>query len=87
MQSRNRDTDIKNGCVDMEGGMNQEFGTDIYTLPYLNWITNKDLLYSTGNSAQCYMTAWMGRESGGEWIHICVWLRYFAVHLKLSQHC
>ena len=23
------------------------------TLPYLKWIMNKDLLYSTGNSAQC----------------------------------
>lgn len=26
MQSRNRDTDIKNGCVDMERGMNQSLG-------------------------------------------------------------
>ena len=27
--------------------------------------TNKDLVYSTGNSAQCYMAAWMGAEFGG----------------------
>ena len=33
-------------------GTVREFGTDIYTLLYLKWITNKDLLYSTGNSAQ-----------------------------------
>ena len=33
-------------------------------------ITKKDLLYSTGNSAQCYVAAWMGGESGGEWIHV-----------------
>ena len=26
----------------------------MYTLLYLKWITNKDLLYSTWNSAQCY---------------------------------
>ena len=26
---------------------------DMYTLLYLKWITNKDRLYSTGNSAQC----------------------------------
>ena len=45
---------------------------DMHTLPYLKWITNKDLLYSTGNSAQCYMTAWMEGEFGGEWIHECV---------------
>ena len=31
---------------------------------YLKWITNKDLLYSTGNSAQCYVAAWLGGESG-----------------------
>ena len=29
----------------------------------------------------------MGGESGGEWIHVNVWLSPFAVHLKLSQHC
>ena len=54
---------------------------------YLKWITNKVLLYSTGNSAQCYVAAWMGGESGGEWIHVYVWLSPFAVHLKPSQHC
>ena len=29
----------------------REFGMDMYTLLYLKWITNKDLLYSTGDSA------------------------------------
>ena len=29
-----------------------EFGTDMYTPLYLKQITNKDLLYSTGNAAQ-----------------------------------
>ena len=37
---------------------------DLYTLLYLKWITNKDLLYSTGNFAQCYVAAWMGRGLG-----------------------
>ena len=46
-------------------GIVREFGTDMYTLLYLKRITNKDLLYSTGNSAQCYVAAWMGGESGG----------------------
>ena len=32
----------------------------MYTLLYLKWITNKDLLSSTGNSDQCYVAAWMG---------------------------
>ena len=32
-------------------------GIDMYTLVYLKWITNKDLLCSTGNSSQFYVTA------------------------------
>ena len=38
----------------------------MYALLYLNWITNKDLLYSTWNSPQCYVAAWMGEEFVGE---------------------
>ena len=37
-----------------------------HTLLYLKWITNKALLYSTRNSAQRYVAAWMGEEFGGE---------------------
>ena len=29
----------------------------------------------------------LSQESGGEWIHVYVWLSPFAVYLKLSQHC
>ena len=39
-------------------------GMGMYTLLHLKWITNKDLLYSTGNSAQCYVAAWMGGRFG-----------------------
>ena len=70
-----------------DGGRDREFGMDMYTLLYLKWITNKDLLYSTGNSAQCYVAAWMAGEFGREWIHVYVWVNPFAVHLKVSQHC
>ena len=52
----------------------------------LNWITNEGLLYSTGNSAQRCVATWTGEGRGGEWIHIFIWLRASAVHLKLS-HC
>ena len=55
----------------------------MYTLLDLKWITNKDPLYSTWNSAQYYVAAWMGRGFGGEWIHVYAWLSPFAVHLKL----
>ena len=30
---------------------------DLYTLLYLKWITNKDLLNSSWNLAQCYVAA------------------------------
>jgi len=44
---------------------------DMYTLLYLRWITNEDLLNSTRNSAQCYVAAWMGGEfEEEEWIHV-----------------
>ena len=49
----------------------------MYTMLYLKWITNKDLLYSTWNSAQCYVAAWMGGGFVGEWIHVYVWLSPF----------
>ena len=42
----------------------------MYTLMYLKQITNKDLLYSTWNSAQCYVAARMGGDFGREWIHV-----------------
>ena len=50
-------------------------------------MTHKDLLYSTGNSAQYYVAGWIVGEFGGEWIHVQAWLSLFANHLKLSQHC
>ena len=41
----------------MGKGIVREFGIAVYTLLYLKWITNKDLLYSMGNTAQCYVAA------------------------------
>ena len=47
-------------------GIIRELGMDTYTLLYLKWITDKDLLCSTGNSAQCSVPAWMGGGFGEE---------------------
>ena len=44
----------------------------MYTLLYLKWTIKNNLLYSTGNSAQCYVAAWMEGEFEGEWIHVYV---------------
>ena len=41
-------------------GIVRELGIDMYILLYLKWITNKVLLYSTENSAQSYIAAWIG---------------------------
>ena len=72
------------------GGRDSEFGMDMYTLLYLKWITNKDLLHRTWNSAQCYVAGWKGGKLGGEWrymcVCVCVYLIPFTVHLKLSQY-
>ena len=70
-------------------GRDREFGMDLYILLYLKLVTNKDLLSSTWNTAQCYVTAWMGEEFGGEWIHVYVWLSHSAACLKLliAQLC
>ena len=53
LQIRNRLTDLENELMVTRGeerGVVREFGVDMYTLPYLKWITSKDPLYSTGNS-------------------------------------
>ena len=68
-------------------GIVREFGMDMHTLLYLKWIINKDLLYSTGNSAQGYLAARIGVGVGREQIHVYVWLSPFAVHLKVSPCC
>ena len=45
-------------------GTVKDFGKVMYTLLCLKCIANKDLLYSTWDSAQCYVAAWMGGGSG-----------------------
>ena len=47
-------------------------GKGLYTLLCLKWMTNRDLLYSSRNSDQCYVAAWMGGEFGGERIHVYI---------------
>ena len=84
LQNRKRLTDKEwtYGC--WGEGIVREFGTDMYTLLGLKWITNKDVLCSTRELLLCGSLD--GRGGGGEWIHVYVWLSLFMVHLKLSQH-
>ena len=57
MQGINRDTDVEKKLMVTKrrkrGGMNQESGTDIYTLLCIKQITNENLVYGTGNSTRC----------------------------------
>ena len=57
-----------------------------HALLYLKRITNKDLPYSTGNSARVlWQPGWEGRLGENDTC-ICM-LGPFTVHPKLSQHC
>ena len=87
MQNRKRFTDSENKLmVTGGGGVVGDFRKVMNALLCLEWLTNGNLLDSTGNSAQGYVPAWMGGEFGEEWIPVYVWLSPFTVHLKL-QHC
>ena len=88
LTKQKRFTDLENELMVAEGeGIVRDFGKVMYTLLYSKWITNKDLLYSTWNSAQCYVAAWIGGEFGGKWVLVYAWLSPFTVHLRLPQHC
>ena len=52
------------------GAIARQFEKVMYTLLYPKWVTNKDLLYSTWNSAQCYVAAWMESFFLKEWRYI-----------------
>ena len=89
MNSQNRKslTDLENKLMVAAGkGELGSLGKVGNMLLYSKQITNKGLLYSTGNSTQYYVAAWMRQGLGGEQIKVYVWLSPFAVHLKLSQH-
>ena len=69
MQKRNRLTDLEHELMvarrkDRGERIVREFGMNMYTMRYLKWMTNRDLLYSTWNSTQCYVVIWMGVEFG-----------------------
>ena len=61
----------------------REFQMGMYTLLYLKWITNKDLLYSTGNLCGSL-------DGRGVWgrMHTCMFMAESLCHnMKLSQYC
>ena len=66
LQNRKRLTNFRNKLmVASEERIVGKFGMELYPLLCSKQVTNKDLLYGTGNSAQSRMLVWMGVESGG----------------------
>ena len=51
------------------GEIYEECSINIYTLLQIKQITNKDLLYSTGNYTQYFIITYKGKESEKEYIH------------------
>ena len=66
--------------------MVRDFGKVMYMLLSLKWITSKDLHTAQGTLFKVMWQPGWGGGFGGEWIHMCVWLSPFAVHLKLPEH-
>ena len=64
-----------------QGALKNTFGTDTRNSGLCH------LVFSTWNSAQCYMAAWMRGKFGEEQITKNIWQSPFSVHLKSSQHC
>ena len=58
--------DFENRCMvtkgEARGGMDQGLGMAKTPL-CMEWMINRDLLYSTGKSIQCYVIIYMGMDS------------------------
>ena len=60
------------GCGE---GIVRDFGKVMYTLLYLKWTTNKDLLNSTWNSVQCFVPGWTGWGFGeNKYVYMYSWV-------------
>ena len=54
---------------------------NIYTLLYIKYITNKDLLYGTGNYTQYLVVTYNGKESKKEYEYKCRYIyTYIYIH-------
>ena len=63
-------TGIENKLMVIKGeGINQEVGINRYTLLYIKQITNKDLLYRSGNYPQYFIITYKGKESEKQYIY------------------
>ena len=103
--NRNILTDLENEIMVVRGKKKgdervREFGINMHTLLYLKWVTNKNLLYNTGNSAQLcdsldegwgrdleeneYMYGWVPLLSTWNYHNV---VNHLCVHAKSLQSC
>lgn len=68
------------------GGLGNGDWLGMCALPCRKWITNKDLLYNTGNCTQYSQYFQYGKRIWKR-MHICGWLNHLAEHLKLTWNC
>ena len=54
------------------GSIKWEIWINIHSLLCMEWMSNKDLLYSTGKSTQYSAVTYMGEEFEKEWIYVYV---------------
>ena len=62
------------------GGIKWEIGIDIHTLLPTKYITNKDLLYSTGNSTQSSVMIYMERNL--KKVAICIHITFTLLYSR-----
>ena len=62
---------VTKGERGVDRGIYQEVGINIYTLLYIKQITNKDLLYGTGNYTQYFVITCKSKESEKD-MYVCV---------------
>ena len=90
LETQMQRTDVCGHKVGREGGMNWEIRFDINTLPCVKQIASGNLLYSTGSSAQCFVTTQrdeIGRVGGRlnrEGIYVYIQLIHIIVQQKLT---
>ena len=68
-------------------GIVSEFGKVMYTLLYLRWITNKDLMYNTRISTQFYVPVQMAGEVWGRTDTSMCMAESLHCSPNLPQHC
>ena len=91
LQNRNRLTDFEKLTVIKEDWWRERDGLGGWDwhmhTRYMEWLANRDLLYSTENSAQYFVIIYVGKESEWELICVYVWLDHLGVQQKLWQPC